>query len=67
MDRQLRRLKRPKRHRPAVDKERRTEEHLGGGPRPQALPVDMDPGAELMRFAGVIEEVEARDLCLAFP
>ena len=67
LDRQLPRLKRRQRHRPAVDEERRTEQHLGGGPRPQALPVDMEAGAEFVRLAGVIEEVEARDLCLAFP
>ena len=67
LDRQLWRLKRRKRYRPAVDEERRTEKHLGGGARPQALPIDVDAGAELVRFTGMLEEVEARDLGLAFP
>ena len=66
LDRQLRRLEARKRHRPAVDQERRTEEHLRDGACPQALPVDVDCGAEFVRFAGMLEEVEARDLRHAF-
>ena len=62
LDRQLRRLERRKRHRPAVDEERRTEKHFGRGPRSQALPIDVYSGTEFVRFTGMLEEVEARDL-----
>ena len=48
LNRQLWRLEARKRHRPAVDKQRGAHEHLGWLPRPQALPIDMDPGAELV-------------------
>ena len=53
----------PQRHRLAIDKERGPDDHFRGAPRPQALPIDMNPCPEFVRFAPMVEEVEARDLC----
>ncbi len=64
LDRQLRRLEQPERHRPAVDEERRPDDHLGALPCPQALPVDVDPGAEFVRLGRMLEEIEARQFAV---